>query len=220
MKSSRLIVSVLVIALAACIAAAGGCGSKDKGRERSAKAVGGMKETRSEVAAARKQVDEVLAAATGVQSAQSNLAPAYNTYKKEVAEMEKAAEDTRDRWQDMQARGQEYQAKWRAEMATVGSPELKAAAEARAAKVGQRYAEITAKALEARAAYEPFIKDLKDLQTYLSNDLTPAAVQAAAPAFQRVQASGQSLNQKLDALSHELDAVAAEMSPTGGGAPG
>jgi chromosome segregation ATPase len=217
MAATRPIVSGFLFALAACVAVGGGCGSKDKGRDRAAKAVGGMKETRSQVTDARKQVDEVLAAAAGVQSAQANLAPAYEKYKKAVAGMEDAAKDTRERWQDMQARGQEYQAKWKAEMATVDSPELKAAAEARAAKVGQRYAEITAKAQEARAAYEPFIKDLKDLQTYLSNDLTAPAVQAAAPAFQRVQASGQTLNQKLDALSKELDAVAAEMSPAGGG---
>jgi hypothetical protein len=124
----------------------------------------------------------------------------------------------RARWEDMQARSKEYQAKWQAEMSHVTNPELKAAAEARAAKVRGRYDTIQAKAQDAKAAYDPFMRDLKDLQTYLSNDLTTAAVQAAAPVFEKVKASGQLLKQKMDALEQELDDVAAEMSPAGGGA--
>ena len=213
----RSVLFAMALTLLAAALVAGGC-AKDEGRERSGKAVGTLKETRAELATTSKQVDEVLAAASGVQTAQGDLKPAYEKYKKEVAETEEAAADVRKRAQDMRGRSQEYQAKWQEEMSKVTNPDLKAAAQARAAKVRGRYEMISAKTQDAKAAYDPFIRDLKDLQTYLSNDLTPAAVQAAAPVFQRVQASGQSLNQKLDALSHELDAVAAEMSPAGGGA--
>lgn len=210
-------IGILALSLGACFATAGGCAS-DPGRERSAGAVGGLQQTRSELAAARKQVDQVVAAAAAVQSAQGNLAPAYDTYKKEVAETESKAQDVRKRSVDMQARGQEYRAKWRAEMSKVDNPDLKAAADARAAKVEQKYATITAKAQEVRTAYEPFIKDIKDLQTYLSNDLTPAGVQGARPAFDKVRTEGNALNQKLDALQKELDDVAATMAPgTGSG---
>ena len=72
---------------------------------------------------------------------------------------------------------------------------------------------IQAKAQDTRGAYEPFMRDLKDLGTYLSNDLTPAAIQAAGPVFEKVKASGQVLKQKLDALKREMDDIAPEISP-------
>ena len=72
---------------------------------------------------------------------------------------------------------------------------------------------IQAKAQDTRGAYEPFMRDLKDLGTYLSNDLTHAAIQAAGPVFEKVKASGQVLKQKLDALKREMDDIAAEISP-------
>jgi type IV pilus biogenesis protein CpaD/CtpE len=210
----RSVLFALALAVAAAALAAG-C-AKDEGRERSGKAVGTLKETRAELANASKQVDEVLAAASGVQSGQGDLKAAYDKYKKEVAQTEEAAQDSRKRAQDMRARSAEYQNKWQQEMSKVTNPDLKAAAQARAAKVRGRYEMISAKAQDARAAYEPFMTDLKDLQTYLSNDLTPAAVQAASPVFEKVNASGQVLKQKLAALRQELDDVAAEMSPSGG----
>lgn len=209
---------LFAMALAVAAAALGhGC-AKDEGRERSGKAVGTLKETRDELAGTQKQIDEVLAAAGVVQSGQGDLKSSYDKYKKEVAETEEAAQDVRKRSDDMRARSKEYQTKWQEEMSKVSNPDLKAAAQARAAKVQGRYAMISAKSQDAKAAYDPFIRDLKDLQTYLSNDLTPAAVQAASPVFDKVKASGQVLKQKLTAVQQELDDVAAELSPdaTGG----
>ncbi len=213
LRHERSVLFALALAVAAA-ALAHGC-AKDEGRERSGKAVAGLRDTRAELAKAEKQVDQVLAAAGAVQSAQGDLKSAYDKYKKEVEQTEDAAEDSRKRAQDMRARANEYQTKWQQEMSQVSSPELKAAAQARAAKVRGRYDMIQAKAQDARAAYEPFMRDLKDLQTYLSNDLTPAAVQAASPVFDKTRASGQVLKQKLDALEQELDDVAAEISPAG-----
>jgi len=116
----------------------------------------------------------------------------------------------------MRTRSAEYQTKWQEEMSKVSNPDLKAAAQARAAKVRGNYEMISAKASDTSAAYQPFMADLKDLQTYLSNDLTPAAVQAASPVFQKVNASGQVLKQKLTALRQELANVASDMSSSTG----
>ena len=211
----RSVLFAMALAIAAAALAAG-C-AKDEGRERSGKAVGTLKETREELASTQKQIDDVLASASAVQSGQGDLKSAYDKYKKEVAGTEEAAKDVRKRADDMRARAKEYQTKWQEEMSKVSNPDLKAAAQARAAKVQGRYAMITAKSQDAKAAYDPFIRDLKDLQTYLSNDLTPAAVQAASPVFDKVKASGQVLKQKLTALQQELDDVASEMSPDASG---
>jgi chromosome segregation ATPase len=189
-----------------------GC-SSDKGRERSSKAVGSLTATREELANSRKQTDEVLASLTALQDAQGDLTPAFNKYKEEVKQTEAQAKRTRERAADMRTRAEEYQRKWQDEMATVENPDLKAAAQQRSQKVRERYAAISEKTQTTRAAYEPFITDLKDVQKYLSNDLTPAAIAAAKPVFEKAKASGAELNAKMDALSGEMASVAHELSP-------
>lgn len=211
-KSTPSVLNAAAVALLGAALAVGGCQS-DPGQERSGKAVTGLRETRKELADASKQVNEAMAAADAVQAAPADLKPAYEKFRKEVAETESAAADARKRAEDMNERAETYQKKWHEEMAKVTNPDLKAAAESRASKVRGRYATISAKAQDVRAAYQPFIKDLKELQTYLSNDLTAPAVQAAKPAFDKAKSSGQVLNQKLAALQQELDDVASEMSP-------
>jgi predicted nucleic acid-binding Zn-ribbon protein len=201
------------VSVVAVLFAMMGCAS-DAGRERSGKAVGGLKATRDELAAGRKQIDEVLAALDSLQNAQGDLRPAYNKYKDEVKQTEDKAKDIRARAADMRARADEYQQKWQEEMSKVSNPDLKAAAQARSARIRERYSAIAAAADEVRTAYQPFIKDLKDVQTYLSNDLTPAALSAARPVFDKARSAGQKLQAKADTLATEMNDVAADLSPT------
>jgi chromosome segregation ATPase len=210
----RQLTIVIALGLAgSLLATAGGCSSKDPGQKRSSKAVGGLQATKLELANSRKQVDETIAALNTLETAQGDLRPAFDKYKEEVKDLENAAKSARERAADMRARSAEYQKKWAEEMSKVTNPDLKAAAAARADKVRSRYATIQSQAQDVRAAYEPFMRDLKDVQTYLSNDLTPAAITAAKPVFDKAKASGRNLQQKADVLSAEMESVSAEMSP-------
>jgi chromosome segregation ATPase len=205
--------AVVITLSGALLATSGGCGGGDAGRDRSGKAVSGLQDTRKELDNTRKQIDETNAALNSLQTAQGDLRPAFDKYKKEVNELDKAAKSAAARAADMRERSKEYQTKWQEEMSKVTNPDLKAAAAQRAARVRDRYSTIQGMAQEARAAYDPFMRDLRDVQTYLSNDLTPAAIQTANPVFEKAKASGRALQQKTDTLAAELDSVAAEMSP-------
>jgi len=208
--------SLFMLCLALVVSAAGmlgGCGSNDPSKERSAKAVAGLRETRDELAASRAQIDKTQAALDRLQSAQGDLAWSYNAYKDEVKATEDRAKSAATQAMDMQARGSEYQAKWAQEVSQVSDPTLRATAQQRAAKVQGRYVMISAKAQTAQAAYQPYIRDLKDVQTFLSMDLTPAGIQTAGPVFQKARTDGQVLRQKIDDLSAELDSVASQLAP-------
>jgi chromosome segregation ATPase len=216
--------------IAACLLSAtawtmvAGCASDDKpkqtaGEQRATAAVTGLKETRAELASARAQIDRTTTAMNAMRDEQGSLQTEFANFNKEVQATEAHAQKTRARANDMRARGSEYQAKWHAEMAKVSDPTLRAAASERANAVRERYETIATKANEARAAYEPYIRDLKGLQTYLSNDLTAAAVKSAAPVFDKTTANSKTVTEKIDAVLAELDAIASAMSPTGAAAP-
>src|SRR5437764_8982826 len=86
--------ALLTIGFAVAVSAAGvlgGCAPSDPGRDRSTKAVTGLRDTRDELAKERAQVDQTNAALDRLQGAGGDLRPAYQTFKDEVKQTEDAA---------------------------------------------------------------------------------------------------------------------------------
>lgn len=190
-----------------------GC-SDNKATPGSAKAVGSLIDTRNEVAAGRVQIDKTHAALDGLMAPNANLPTAFAEYQKQVKEAEAMAKKITSRTADMRARASAYEAKWAQDTSELNSPELRASAQARAAKVSERYMRVTNVATESRAAYQPWIDGLKDIEKYLRNDMTAAGVRGADPAIRKTKANGQKLAAKMESLSKELDDVATSLSPT------
>ena len=172
MKASRYKGSVVfalamtVVAAAIAVAAAtlaGGC-AKDEGRERSGKAVGSLKDTRSEVAAAEAG-DEVLAAAAAVRNGQGDLNKAYDKYKKEVTETERRRRTsaTRPTTCAPGPRSTRTSGRRRVQGQRPG-PEGRVAGAGGEGPGSVRHDR--GQAQDAKAAYQPFIQALKDVQTY------------------------------------------------------
>jgi hypothetical protein len=212
-----------VLVVSACAALAG-CGSSDSGKktageQRASATVTGLKETRAEIVAGRAQIDKTISSLTALRDGQGALQTEFAAFNDNIKRTEEHRQKIRTRADHMRARAGDYQAKWRAEMAKVDDPALRAAANERADKVRQRFDVITDKATEARNAYEPFMKQLKSVQTYLSNDLTPEGIQSASAVFDKAAADGKVVLEKIDAVVAELDSVASSMGPAAGAAP-
>jgi predicted nucleic acid-binding Zn-ribbon protein len=191
--------------------AAGGCGSSGgKKSDSSAKAISSITNTRNDLTKAKAEVTQANASLDKL-SAGGDVQKSFSQFTKEANDVKSAGERARTRAKDMQDRGRAYIAAWEQEMSQVSSPELRASAEARRAKVRESFGGIRDAAHATREAYEPYMKGLTELQTALAADLTPAGVTAAAPAIQKTKAAGDTLNQRLDALIAELDKVGAGM---------
>jgi len=196
-----------------------GCAPKDPARARSIKAVSSMETVRSELATARTDVDQAIAALKTLQGAQLDLTGPYATFRKEIVELQKSAAGVEARASDMRLRSAEYRTTWQEQTQQLTTPELRAAAEQRAARVAERYSTIETSYQSVADAYQPFITRLQEVRTYLSNDLTLAGVRAAAPAFERARTEGQSLLDQISALDSTLSETTSAMSPTATPAP-
>jgi len=64
-----------------------------------------------------------------------------------------------------------------------------------------------------KAQFDPWMSDLKDLQKYLSNDLTIAGVDVAKGLMAKAKAEGMDVQKSMDALVAELNTVAASLTP-------
>lgn len=202
--------SFMPVALVLAIAA--GCASPE--RQPAVKAVGSLADTRAELVGGRSDIDAVVAALTEIESKPASLTPPYNRYKSAVAAVEKRAQTIGDQVRDMRSRASEYRAKWSEENAQITDPNLRATADERRQRVAERYDKLDADAQELRAAYDPFIAELHDVQTVLANDLTYGGVEAARPAFEKVRTGADTLRTKVDQMIHELDDAQMRLSPS------
>src|SRR5688572_29160603 len=118
MRSYRAKLASWLLIVPACAALAG-CSSGEKktaGEERSAATVGGLKETRADLAAGRAQVEKTVAAMNAMRDGQGTLPTEFAAYNESLKKLDEQRQKIRNRANEMRARSGEYQAKWRDEM--------------------------------------------------------------------------------------------------------
>lgn len=210
-------VRALVVACGVAVGVlSAGCASDDGGGRtaESQKAVTSLKATRQELVKSKAEVNNAVAAVDGLTSG-TNLPQSYKQFTVAVKDLQAAAERARGRAQQMRDNGRAYVAKWEKEMEQVSSPELRAGAAARRQGIKENYDQIVSTGQAVRDAYQPFIKNLQDIQRALASDLTPAGVEAARGAIDKAKAEGTTLNQRIDAAIAQLDEVSGGMSSSG-----
>jgi predicted nucleic acid-binding Zn-ribbon protein len=140
---------------------------------------------------------------------------AFDRFSKNVAELESTANTIRKRAEDMKEKGQAYFTQWETELAQVNNPEIRNLAAQRKAKLEETFQSIRKVTEPLKAQFEPWMSSLKDLHTYLGNDLTIAGVDAAKPLFTKTTEQGLEVQKSMDAVVAELNTLAATLTPAG-----
>ena len=190
-----------------------GCGTT-AGYKQADKTGAGIAEFRDKIVKGKVAIDSTVAALDQV-AASANTDPrkAFEHYTKALGELDSAANRVKKRGQDMKEQGQAYFKQWEKQMAEVQNPEIRNLAEQRKAKLQQAFDNIKNYTDPLKAQFEPWVSDLKDLQKYLSNDLTIAGVDAAKPLFAKTRAEGVEVQKSMDGLVGELNTIAATLTP-------
>jgi len=190
-----------------------GCGTTS-GYKQADKTGAGIAEFRDEIVKGKTAIDATMKSLSDI-AASANTDPraAFTQYSKDVANLESTAATIRKRAQTMRDQGQAYFAQWEKELAEVKDPEIRALAEQRKAKLQETFESIRKYSDPLKAQFDPWMSNLKDLQTYLGNDLTIAGVEAAKSLFAKTTAGGQEVQKSMDALIAELNTIAATITP-------
>ena len=172
-------------------------------------------EFRDEIVNIKKQVDAAMAALDKVvTTAATDPRKAFNEFDKSVPRVDDAAKKAKKRAEDMKARGQAYFKDWEKELAALNNPEIRKLAEERKAKLQATFDSIRGFMQPVRDEFNTWQSDLKDLQTYLRNDLTIAGVDAAKELIGKTKTGGQSVQQNLDKVIAELNTIVATLTPS------
>jgi len=188
-----------------------GCKTNEGRQARVArKAITSLDSTRQELVKADQEVNQALAAMDQLATDNRDLRQAYKAFTAEVSDTSKQSAEARERAEEMRERWQDYIANWEKEADALSSEQLRAGATERRQTVRDNYSRVREVARETQAAYEPFLKQLREIQQALALDLTPAGVEAAKPAMETARQTGAQLKEQIDAFINELDVVTAK----------
>ena len=213
MKNKR----IGMVSLSAVIAGAAllmtACGTTS-GYKQADKTGAGIAEFRDEIVNGKKAIDATMTSLSEV-AASANTDPrkAFEKYSKNVAELESTAAKIRKRGQSMQEAGQAYFKQWEQELATVSNPDIRKLAEQRRAKLQETFESVRKYTEPLKQQFDPWMSNLKDLQKYLSQDLTIAGVDAAKSLFIKTTNEGLDVQKSMDGLVAELNTIAATITP-------
>jgi len=189
-----------------------GCASA--GYKKAEKTGAGITEYREEIFKGKQAIDATMQS-LGQIMATANTDPrqAFQQYTKDVANLESATAKIRKRSQELKAKGELYFKQWQQELATVQNPEIRKVSEDQKAKMQATFDNIQKHADPLRAEMDPWLSDLRDLRTYLSNDLSVSGIDAAKSLFDKTQSKGAEIQKSMDALVSELNNVSTAMTP-------
>jgi len=171
-------------------------------------------EFRDEIVTIKKEVDAALVALDKVvATADTDPRKAFKEFDKAVPRVDSAATKAKKRAEDMKAKGQDYFKQWEKELAGVTNPDIRALAEKRKAQLQAAFDNIKTTMEPAKEQFNPWLANLKDLQKYLSNDLTIAGIDAAKDLTAKAKSEGQQVQKSLDKVIAELNTIAAAVTP-------
>ena len=214
MKFKRYSPAVFAMILFSTAAVLGGCATT--GMDRSEKAASTMREVDREIRKMIVQIDVTAASLdTLVTPGQPDLKKSFDKYSKNLEQLDSEGKQVIKRTEEMKARSNEYFAEWEKEGDAFTNPEIRALSAERRTRLAELYARVPAAGAGIKGTYHSYLTDLKEIQKYLSNDLTPKGIEVITPVATKSAQDMDALKSSLKPVIAALDDIKAELYTSG-----
>jgi hypothetical protein len=171
-------------------------GCATSGRERATETTTSMRAVEYDYQQALVQIDETNASLEDlVRPQQADTKKAFNAYTKNVTEMEKLGQQLAIHTEKMRTQSADYLEEWEN---SYTNPEIRALSEQRRVEMRQIYATIPEVSVGVKGALQAYLTDIKEIQLYLANDLTPRGIDAIRPVARRAVVDGDNLKENIN----------------------
>ena len=143
---------------------------------------------------------------------QTDMKKAYDNYAENVDKMEKVGKRLDKHTEKMRSRDNDYFMEWES---SYTSPEIRELSERRRIEMRESYAKIPEASIGVKGALKSYLADIRDIQKYLSNDLTPKGIDAIRPISGRAVTDGDSLKESIKQVLTAIDRAKFEMGQGG-----
>ena len=205
---------LMLISLAIAITGAIGlAGCATTGMERSTKAQTSMTEMDSTIKLLLVQLDATGASLREiVKPDNSDVEKAFRLYTENVKKMEQMEKNFTRHADEMNARGKDYFKEWQKDGDKYKNQRIQQLSEQRRFELSRIYGEIASNSIGVKEGLNSYVSDLKEIQTYLSNDLTPKGIEAIAPLAREVARKGSQLKYELKDIQAAVNRANAAMA--------
>jgi hypothetical protein len=211
MKIKQLLITLAALTVAATTALFTGC--KSAGYDTGNQAAAGIQATADRIAASSGQIDAVLASLNDmVEKPQADLRPQYKQFTANLSALESSAKEVAAGRQSMADKQKELFAKWDEQLAQIKNEDIKARSQSRKDDVNKSLLAIKTSYLDAATAFKPFMANLKDVQKYLSVDLTTGGIAAIKDTVAKVNQSAVPLKTSIAKVAEDFKALGVSMS--------
>jgi hypothetical protein len=187
----------------------GGCATT--GMDRSQKTSNSIQEVDSEMRKLIVQIDATGASLDTLMLAQQNLKKPFTVYSDNVVKLDHEGKKTLKRMDEMKARSKDYFTEWEKQGDTYTNPQIRELSDERRARLANIYAQVPAANIGVKGAYTAYLTDLKELQMFLSNDLTPTGIATIDPVAKKTIQDRENLKASLVPVIAALDDIKAEL---------
>jgi hypothetical protein len=185
--------------------------------DRSSKAATSMRTVDSDIKHALLQVDATNASLEElIKPEQTDVKKAFDTYSEQAVKMEHQGQLLVKHTDEMSARRLDYFSEWEKQGNTYANPEIRELSEQRRADLSAIFAEIPAASVGIKGAFHTYLSDIKEIQKFLMNDLTPKGIASITPTAQKSIQDGGNLKESVKPVVSAIDRARAEMAQGAG----
>ena len=188
----------------------GGCATT--GMDRSVKTANSIKDVDSEI---RKMIVQIDVTGTSLDTlviaGQPEMKKSFDSYSENLVKLDKEGKKVLKRVEEMKSSSKEYFEEWEKQGDAFTNPQIRELSEQRRSKLAEIYAQVPAAGAGIKGSYHAYLTDLKEIQKYLSNDLTVNGLEAIAPIAKKTIQDREVLKESLKPLIHALDEIKTEI---------
>jgi hypothetical protein len=184
-------------------------GCATTGMDRATKTTNSMQTVEGDYKQATVQIDATRATMEElIKPNQADMKKAYDAYTENVVKMEKSGKQLDTHTEKMRVKGNDYFAEWES---SYTNPEIRELSERRRIEIREGYVKISEASIGVKGALKSYLTDIREIQKYLSNDLTPQGIESIRPVAQRALTDGDNLKETVKPVLAAIDRVKIDM---------
>ncbi len=221
--------AILAIALVGAVTLFTGCATMkgETGVERAQKTTTSMETVNSDIKQASLQIDatkatldDLLKTGQSPAALPDDVKKAHERYSENVAKMEDASKKLNKDIDGMHEQGNSYFLEWAKEGEAYTDPRMQKLSEERRSRLDSTFREMQSAAAGVRPNLSAYLADIKKIQAYTLNDLTPQGMSAISPTAKAAMEEGARLKTSFVPVQNAIMQARAEMTPGGAAAGG
>lgn len=207
---TQLLALVTMLLLGSTSTFLGGCATT--GMDRSVKTSNSIRDVDSEIKKIMIQMDATTKSLDAlVVAGNPDLKKSFNAYSNQLEKLDDEGKRVLKRMDEMKSHSKEYFAEWEKQGVAYKNPEISALSEERRTKLAEIYARVPAAAAGVKSSYLSYLTNLKEIKSYLSNDLTPKGIETINPVAKKAVEDMGALKESLQPVITALDEIKAEL---------